>query len=176
MVRLYRLIYRSFPTAVFWPSILVLLIVAVFLIVFCRKKSYFSKLIYSCILVEYCFLTIWSTIIRRTESDGDSCKIIPYWNIKDLISFKDPLDYMEIGLNVILFMPIGFLLAGLLPKTNLRLIAIIGCCMSCIIELLQLLMNCGLCETNDVIHNTIGCILGACIFISIRRDRWYKPN
>ena len=66
---------------------------------------------------------------------------------------------MEVLLNVALFVPIGFLLGGMMQKGAVK-ISLIGCVLSSLIELLQLATGRGLCETNDVIHNTVGCILG----------------
>ena len=66
---------------------------------------------------------------------------------------------MEVLLNVALFVPIGFLLGGIMPKGFLKVL-LIGFLLSCLIELLQLTSGRGLCETNDVVHNTVGCMLG----------------
>lgn len=66
---------------------------------------------------------------------------------------------MEILLNVALFVPIGFLLGGIVPKGFAKA-CLIGCVLSVLIELLQLATGRGLCETNDVIHNTVGCMVG----------------
>ena len=66
---------------------------------------------------------------------------------------------MEVLLNIALFVPIGFLLGGMMPKGFLKVL-LTGFLLSILIELLQLASGRGLCETNDVIHNTVGCIMG----------------
>lgn len=43
---------------------------------------------------------------------------------------------------------------------------LVGFLVSCLIEILQLLFCKGYCETNDIIHNTIGCILGYGVYDS----------
>lgn len=58
-----------------------------------------------------------------------------------------------------LFVPIGFLLGGMIPKKFAKVL-LIGWMLSILIELLQLETGRGLCETNDVIHNTVGCMVG----------------
>lgn len=69
---------------------------------------------------------------------------------------------MEILLNIALFVPIGFLLGGMMQKGIVKVL-LIGCVLSSLIELLQLASGRGLCETNDVIHNTVGCMVGYCL-------------
>lgn len=61
--------------------------------------------------------------------------------------------------NVPLFVPIGFLLGGIVSKGFVKACPI-GCVLSILIELLQFATGRGLCETNDVIHNTVGCLVG----------------
>ena len=68
------------------------------------------------------------------------------------MDFKRTL--MEVLLNVALFVPIGFLLGGIMPKGFLNVL-LTGFLLSILIELLQLASGRGLCETNDVIHNTV---------------------
>lgn len=48
-------------------------------------------------------------------------------------------------------------------------IAIVGCCLSIIIEGLQLITSRGLCETDDVIHNTLGAMIGYALFVLLRK-------
>ncbi len=45
-------------------------------------------------------------------------------------------------------------------KMTWRMILAIGVTLSATIELLQLLFRKGLCETDDIIHNVAGCMIG----------------
>lgn len=96
---------------------------------------------------------------------------MPYWNIDELLSGKDSMDWLEMGLNIVLFVPIGMLLVGIYSHWKLRKVVLIGCIMPVTIEPLQLTFQCGLCETNDVIHNTIGCVVGACVVKVVYRNK-----
>lgn len=70
---------------------------------------------------------------------------------------------MEIVLNYLLFMPLGFLLYLCFgEKFGLRVV-IAGLLLSVSIELIQLLFNIGLFEFDDMIGNTIGCLIGAVV-------------
>lgn len=152
---------RSIPFGVLLPS-LGFLCVLLMLLHFANIPSR-MKWTLGALLGEYVFLVLWSTVVRRIGRDSFGLKLLPYWNLDELLSLKDPLDFVEIGLNLVLFVPIGLLLAGIFSRWKVWKIALIGCGMSVSIEILQLVLRCGLCETNDVIHNTIGCIVGAWI-------------
>lgn len=57
------------------------------------------------------------------------------------------------------------LLGTILPTFNIKnkiwwKVALIGLVFSSFIELSQLVLKRGLCETDDVIHNTVGCVVG----------------
>ena len=64
-------------------------------------------------------------------------------------------------MNVVVFIPIGILLGSLLRVKGAWLITlIVGLGISVSIEALQYFFHRGFAETDDVMHNTIGCILG----------------
>lgn len=70
-------------------------------------------------------------------------------------------------LNVVLYIPIGLLLGGLTDKWWKALA--VGCLLSMSIELLQLVFRKGLCETDDVIHNTLGALVGMVVYYGISK-------
>ena len=80
---------------------------------------------------------------------------------------------MEILLNIALFVPIGFLLGGMMPKGFLKVL-LTGFLLSSLIELFQLASGRGLCETNDVIHNTVGCIMGYAAAMELKK--WFASE
>lgn len=65
-------------------------------------------------------------------------------------------------MNVLVFIPVGMLL-GVVAK-RFRYVLFIGVLLSFFIELLQLAFSKGFCEIDDVIHNTLGCILGFSLY------------
>ena len=96
---------------------------------------------------------------------------MPFWNYPDIWYRVDyPADLIEVLLNIALFIPIGLLLGGLGMKFKKAIL--IGIVLSVIIELSQFVYDKGLCETNDVIHNTIGCVVGYlcfCVLLKIHQ-------
>lgn len=83
----------------------------------------------------------------------------------NLIPFSDPdIDYIAYGLNIILFMPFGFLLPLIWSRfERFRCVWIAGASFSALIELSQLLNNRAT-DIDDLILNTIGAVLGAMLF------------
>ena len=75
----------------------------------------------------------------------------------------------EVVMNVAVFVPIGVLLGQIFKGMVWWKVLIPGVCVSVIIELLQLILMRGLCETDDVLHNTLGCLIGIGIVQSTRK-------
>ena len=119
-----------------------------------------KKFVMGALAIEYYFLVLCSTVICRTALVSNQVELMPFYNYADIwngVDFKRTL--MEVLLNVALFVPIGILLGGMMPKRFIKVL-VTGCLLSILIELLQLASGRGLCETNDVIHNTVGCMVG----------------
>lgn len=123
------------------------------------KGDKIMKFILGTLLSEYYFLVLCSTVICRDCGSKRDMELMPFWNYPDIWNSVDyPADLIEVLLNIILFIPIGLLLGGM--GMNLKRIFLSGVILSCIIEVSQLVFCRGLCETDDVIHNTLGCIIG----------------
>ncbi len=74
---------------------------------------------------------------------------------------KDMVDIAELTLNVLLFVPIGALLYIVLKRYRFSVTVCIGFLFSMVIELLQYILRNGYVSATDVIHNTLGTIVGA---------------
>lgn len=89
-----------------------------------------------------------------------------------LISFLVLSVAIVIGMlvmNIALFVPIGLLLGGLGFKNKKILLS--GICLSGIIEVSQFAFCKGLCETDDVMHNSVGAFLGYLGFLGILKGK-----
>lgn len=69
-------------------------------------------------------------------------------------------------------MPIGFFLALLGMK--FKGIIFYTITLSLLIETAQYIFNRGLCETDDVIHNAIGGLIGLCLFRTLKFSFFLK--
>lgn len=132
-----------------------------------HQRTNFIHMIWVFIFLYYVYLVLETTGI------GTIWKIGLYLGMKlqeeiNLIPFRDGISLSMI-LNVVMFMPLGFLLP-LLWKEYQSLVrtAIIGFCFSCGIEFCQL-FNRRVSDVDDLLMNTLGAILGWLIWIVFSR-------
>ena len=114
-----------------------------------------------CMLIGYLFLTICATIIYREVSETYRCSFYPFLNYTEL--YDEML--AQIILNVVMFIPIGFLLGIAVRNTNTLKVLGIGCMLSLTIEIIQLVSRRGVFNIDDIIHNTLGGIIGFSFFV-----------
>ena len=108
------------------------------------------------LLAAYILFILMETVLGR-ESGVGRVELVPFW------SYSHPELRMEIVLNYILFMPLGVLLYLCFgEKLGLRVV-IAGFLLSALIELIQLTFKIGVFEFDDMIGNTIGCLIGAVV-------------
>ena len=83
---------------------------------------------------------------------------------------REEYKYINIGGNIIGFVPLGILLPALfLSLRNLWKIALISFCISLLFETTQLLTGLGSFDVDDMILNTTGGILGYILFFLLRK-------
>ena len=120
------------------------------------------------LLAFYLGFTLTITIIERIPSAEAKYQLVVFWSYKAIQAGRNEL-IAEVFWNYILFIPIGILLAMLLPSKRSWLAIILGMLMSSGIELTQLYLHRGLFEFDDIIHNTLGTIIGVILFLIVRK-------
>ena len=137
------------------------------------------------LLIEYIFLLFCSTVIFRPTGETRQYDFHPFW------SYDRPELLVENIMNVIVFIPVGMILGSLLRvkgswskygswfKVNgsstseatksmtWLIVLLIGCSISVTIESLQFFFMRGFSEVDDVMHNTLGCILGYSLWLMV---------
>ena len=108
------------------------------------------------LLAAYILFILMETIIGRKTGVG-RVELVPFW------SYSHPELRMEIVLNYILFIPFGFLLYLCFGKKWGLKVVLIGFLLSVSIEIVQLVFRIGLFEFDDMIGNTVGCLIGAVV-------------
>lgn len=78
----------------------------------------------------------------------------------ELIGLEASSPIVGLILNLLLYYPLGYLLPILFPKLKPKHVILIGCLCSIATETTQYLLKMGWCETDDVIHNTLGTAIG----------------
>ena len=152
-------LYQDIPLEVYEG---LLSIFCIGLVVFIAWKGFKSGLHYSAILllVEYIFLLFCSTVFFRTTSELRKYDIHPFWSYKAIQEGREDL-LAENIMNVVVFIPVGMMLGSLLRgKGSWLFTLLIGCGISVSIEVLQFFFMRGFTELDDVMHNTLGCLLG----------------
>ena len=90
---------------------------------------------------------------------------MPFWSYWD---YGEHSYFMEMFgeniLNVLLFVPIGILAGCGLQRMTWKKVLFFGGGLSVCIEVLQFIFKKGFCETDDVIHNVLGCLIGYYIY------------
>ena len=122
-----------------------------------------GKYIVKFMFIEYICLLYSSTVFYRPISEIRKYSIIPFWSYSNSELFADNI------MNVVVFVPLGILLGVLMIRLSLlRGVAqafLVGFFLSASIEILQFVCKRGFSEVDDVIHNTLGCLIGYMIFL-----------
>ncbi len=122
---------------------------------------------------------LWFTVVGRSSNAGVS--LVPF------ISFQRAKQndefYRSMIMNVLLFVPFGLSLPHALPgkiKHKVLVTVLAGFLVSAGIEACQYFFSLGLCETDDVIMNTLGAFIGSTSYLLgnavLRLNRRIKKN
>lgn len=135
-----------------------------------RFNSFYPKCVFAIWLMVYIFIILYITVFNRLVHPFTEYHyhLIPLWSIDNIkLGYVETI-YEKIN-NVILFVPLGILIGGLIssitsPNSRLWFMSmVVGCLVSICIEIFQLLTKTGWCEIDDVICNTIGCVIGSLV-------------
>ena len=121
-------------------------------------------------LLAYFALILGKTVIYRETGAVEEVNTYPFWSYAEGFT-KRRYVLVQNLLNIILFLPIGFLLGAIIKSYRLLIVTLLGAGLSLTIELLQLFFEKGLCEFDDIFHNTVGSILGLLILNGVRKMR-----
>lgn len=156
--------YNSLP--VFWWLWLIITVVdaGVVNVLICGKKITIKEIVFRSLLVAYIVFILMETVIGRKPGIA-RYELIPFW------SYSYPELRNEIILNYILFMPLGFLLYLCFGEKRGIKVALTGFLLSASIEIIQLVFRIGLFEFDDMIGNTIGCLIGAVVGKIVKRGQ-----
>lgn len=130
------------------------------------------------ILIAICYLTIVFASTVFTRQPGiRRYKWMPFWSWKRVFLYHDRELLQENFLNCILLFPLGMLLPFIRNHPVKASQAFgVGFVFSAFIEVSQLIFRRGLFEWDDMLHNSVGCMVG-CVAINavikiLRRHIW----
>lgn len=126
-----------------------------------------KKILFLILLFGYLFVILYCIVIVREQGNEYRIVLIPFGSIKQMMEVDYPShgQYIlkEIIINIALLMPVGFFYSLESRESSLEKFlkaTIIGFGISLCIETLQLVTKRGVFEVDDLIYNTIGCVVG----------------
>lgn len=118
---------------------------------------------FSILIFAYYLIVLGFTVIRRDVQSNSDYDLVPFSSWRTLLSvpYEGHGEYIlkEIIINVLMMAPVGIVF-GLSRSSALPRCLAVGLLISISIEFIQYCTRTGLCETDDVIHNTLGCLIG----------------
>ena len=159
------------------------------LLINCGRSRY-MKLILSLIFCVYFAGNLYFTLLSRRSGSSQYFELQPFRVYGHL--FENPTEEVTatgfaalflqgtlpitgLILNILLYYPLGYLLPILFPKLKPKHVILIGCLCSIATEATQYILKIGWCETDDVIHNTLGTAIGVWIW-HLQSKRLNKQN
>ena len=114
------------------------------------------------LLFEYVFVVICSTILFRFTPSFKFARLelSPFWTYEAVMNHTLGVSVWDIVLNVVLFVPLGFLMKLLFSRLRLWKMALIAIYCSVFIETNQYFFEKGIAQIDDVMHNTVGAMIG----------------
>ena len=143
-------------------SILLSLFVVAGILAWCLWKTGRIKLRTAVLVPAFVTCTAFIltlTVFERASGRKALYALQPFWSYKAIVEGSGYL-IAENFWNVVLFVPFSFLLGLIFPKQKHWLWVLTGFLLSFAIELIQLVSHRGLCEFDDVFHNTLGALFG----------------
>lgn len=159
----WRSLFHDIPHELYLAGLMILIVLSVILV---GMKGIRSGIRYSLgvLLAEYIALVYSSTVFFRAIRNRSDYDFTPFWSYAAYMNGKEPNALVENLANVIVFIPVGLLLGVAFRGVSWIKVLGIGCGTSVGIEMLQLIMKRGFCELDDVMHNTLGCLIGYGIY------------
>lgn len=157
---MFRLIYTM-------PLYKVCLVMVLLLVLWAYYRAYLPKRLFTamnlCLLVTSVFAVLYLTVFSRKVGTYDIV-LVPFSALSE--AKKEPERYRSMLMNVFLFFPLGMACANAFSdKMKMRrrviLAVVIGFALSTAVEYIQYRFSLGMAETDDVICNTLGTLVGS---------------
>ena len=108
-----------------------------------------------CFAAAYAVFLLSASVLSRSAGEEVRAQLLPFWSYAAGFRGDRGLLY-QIAANMLAFVPLGFALFFTFGKKGLWA----GAGLSCLIELLQLVLRRGLFEFDDIFDNFLGLLIG----------------
>ncbi len=128
------------------------------------------RVILMCMAIVYLFIVLDITLIDRTVG-ARRHMLQPLWEVRQMLRSQQYSHWgMQIVGNCILLLPMGIFLPAMSEWFHsVRRTTAAAFLFSSFIELTQYVTGRGLCELDDIIHNTFGAAVGVMLYMGIVR-------
>ena len=114
--------------------------------------------------IGYGILILYVTVFSRPTCQASGYSLQPFASYLLIIGNRDGYLLLQVIMNVVAFLPVGFLARAAFVHWSWGKSMACGVLLSVVIETLQLVLLKGTAELDDVIHNTLGCLIGIGIY------------
>ncbi len=121
-----------------------------------------------CILGVYLLANLYLTLLSRSPNANRSAAWVPFWSYMESLNGHTELG-IQIILNILLYVPLGYLLRFTFPHIRAWQVIAIGCAASVLTETTQLIFKLGLFEWDDMIDNTLGTVIGVVCYWGMKK-------
>lgn len=156
-------VFSGYEILVIYMALGIAVLVTVGLFVrFCFAHSRSMRMVYVFWFLLYFALVLYLTVFMRIGSVDRSVVTVPFGDLHRAIVQRDPALVTHMALNVLLFVPFGFLVPAMNPKyfRKWSFAMLGGLATSTVIEGVQLIFSLGQSDVDDIIANTLGAIIG----------------
>ena len=162
-------LYQDIPQEVY-EGLLSIFCIGVILLVVWKGIKTAPRYSAALLLIEYTFLLFCSTAMFRTTGEARRYNFHPFW------SYNDSSLFVENVMNAVVFVPIGLLLGIAINYIRWWQVLLISSGISVSVETLQFVFMKGFSELDDVMHNTLGGLLGFLIYSAGLKVIRYAKN
>lgn len=133
-----------------------------------RKKEKLVRAVASIGAFASGFAFLYLAVFSRKPHEVET-ELWPLWSYFASVSRYYALDvFFQIIENIAIFVPIGFLFPFVFGgRGNIRKTVLLSFFLSLFAETCQLVFSLGVCETDDLINNTLGAVVGAGLYCSL---------
>lgn len=120
------------------------------------------------LLIIYTGAILMVTLFIRESTLQSTVAPVPFWSWAEVVYNHNFAILYQILLNILLFVPFGGLLKMTFRKIRLSVGWLVGFLFSMAIEVCQLVFHLGLFEWDDMLHNSLGCLMGCVVVLAVQ--------
>lgn len=168
MIVTIRTLHQYFPQIfaqrVILSVIALAMMCALAVMMYRQKRFRKSQLVVALSLSLYVNLLYYFTVLGRYSSEIYQKEIYLIYSYQQLFESFDWNNLIQILINLGMLMPIGFFMPMLLQERKVLWTMLTALFITCSIEFLQLVMQCGTFELDDMINNVLGATIGIWLY------------